>query len=47
MDISKLLDIASSMKSTISGYVGTDTMPPCSKGYCYYVYEKIFAITQE
>jgi len=47
MDISKLLDIASSMKSTISGYVGTDTMPPCSKGYCYYVYEKIFGITQE
>ena len=22
-------------------------MPPCSKGVCYYVYEKIFTITQE
>jgi len=47
MDISKLLDLASSMKSNISGYVGTDTMPPCTGGVCYYVYEKIFNITQE
>jgi carbonic anhydrase len=46
MDISKLLDLASSMKSNISGYVGTDTMPPCTRGVCYYVYEKIFSITQ-
>lgn len=47
LDISKLLDIASSMKSNISGYVGTDSMPPCTKAYCYYVYEKVFQITQD
>lgn len=29
MDISKLLDLASSMKSYVSGYIGSDTMPPC------------------
>ena len=45
MDLSKILDLASSMKSSISGYVGTDTMPPCNLGVCYYLYEKIFAIT--
>jgi len=47
MDISKLLDLASSMKSDISGYIGTDTMPPCTNGVCYYIYEKIFTITQD
>lgn len=45
IDISKILDIASSMKSTVSGYTGTDSMPPCSNGVCWYLYEKVFAIT--
>jgi hypothetical protein len=47
LDLSLLLDFGASMKSYISGYIGTDTMPMCDKGICWYLYEMPFAITQE
>lgn len=47
MDLSKILDLAASMKSNVAGYVGTDTMPDCKKGVCWYIYEKVFNITQD
>lgn len=46
-DASQVLDVGASLQSYISGYIGTDTMPPCTNNVCWYLYEKVFSITQE
>lgn len=46
LDISKILDLGSVMRSVISGYSGTDSMPPCTNRVCWYLYEKVFKIEQ-
>jgi hypothetical protein len=44
-DASKLLNIGAAMKSHIMGYIGTDTMPTCTKNFCWYIHESPFALT--
>lgn len=46
IDLSKLIDIGSSMHSNITGYAGTDTMPTCTNKICWYLYEAPYALTQ-
>lgn len=47
IDISKLLDVGAILKSYVIGYIGTDTMPLCSKQLCWYLYKTHFKITQD
>ena len=44
--MSKLLGFGASMNSDIVGYIGSDTIPSCKKGLCWYLYVKPFKITQ-
>lgn len=30
----------------ITGYVGSDTMPTCARGYCWYLIEKNYTLSQ-
>jgi carbonic anhydrase len=47
MDLSKLLDFSSPLHSYVSGYKGSDTMPPCTPNYCWYLYHKTFTISED
>jgi len=38
IDISKLLNLGSTLRSSVFGYIGTDTMPTCEKFVCWYVF---------
>lgn len=47
MDLSQILDIGAGLFTTVSGYIGTDTMPPCTNYVCWYLYNSPFLITQQ
>jgi carbonic anhydrase len=47
VDLQKLLGFGAAQKSFVSGYMGTDSMPPCDSRTCWYLYEEPFKITQE
>ena len=47
VDLSLLLTPDISLNSYISGYQGTDTIPPCTKFLCWYVIETPFKINQK
>ena len=47
MDLSKLLDFSSPLHSYVSGYLGSDTMPPCTSKYCWYIYHKTFKVNDD
>lgn len=34
------------MNDFITGYVGTDSMPNCTTGVCWYVYHNTYSITE-
>ena len=31
----------------MTGYIGTDTMPSCDAGFCWYFIEKVFEISED
>lgn len=31
----------------VTGYVGSDTMPKCTRGYCWYLIEKNYTLSQD
>lgn len=47
IDLGLLLTPDIALNSFITGYIGTDTMPPCTKSQCWYVIETPFEISQE
>lgn len=47
VDLSKLVGFAAHMKSDMITYVGSDTMPKCTQGICWYLYLKQFKITKK
>jgi hypothetical protein len=47
VDLSILLTQISGVLSTVSGYLGTDTMPNCDKTLCWYVVNEPYTITKD
>ena len=47
MDLSKVVDLGATMKGSITGYLGSDTEPLCTKKVCWYVYDFPYQISQE
>ena len=47
IDLSKVFSKTDPMTSQILGYVGTDTQPPCTDKFCWYLKIPTMTITQE
>ena len=45
VDLSLLITPEISLTTTISGYMGTDTMPTCETNHCWYLIEKVFELS--
>lgn len=47
VDLSTIFSLNTPLNNYISGYVGTDTIPPCTKFVCWYVIETPMEISQK
>lgn len=45
VDLSTLLSADIALNQYITGYVGTDTIPPCTRFVCWYLFEIPFTIS--
>jgi hypothetical protein len=45
IDISLLLSRVAGSTTTVTGYIGTDSMPPCTSSTCWYVVNQPFYIS--
>jgi len=47
IDLSRVVDLGATIKGSITGYQGSDTIPKCTKDVCWYVYDFPMQISQE
>ncbi len=44
LDLSTLIPIDFSLKEYVTGYVGTNTVPNCERGVCWYILRNVHSI---
>ena len=47
VDLSQIFTPDIALNQFITGYIGSDTMPPCTRFLCWYVLEQPYAISQK
>ena len=47
IDLSELIKVDTVLNQFITGYVGSDTIPPCTRFLCWYVLELPFTVSQK
>ena len=45
VDLSQVLPKTAALNTTIAGYIGSDSTPPCDSDMCWYINEKVFKIS--